>query len=131
MPKTHAEHIKIYGRQSKNIEDLRDRAVGPKGNKVRTKAAIKSGAIGRLTYKALDSDLTTTPKSLSSVDPNAPNADNSTRNRNIFVNNKRMQKPEQVGIRMLRAKINAPATSFANVKPKAETQFLKHKVVDN
>ena len=107
-------------KQSKNVEDLRDRKVGPKGNKVKTKAAKKANAIGRLTYDALDSDLTTTPKSLSFVDPNTPNADNSTRNRNIFVNNKRLQAPGQVAVRTMRAKINAKPTSF-----------LKHKITDN
>lgn len=108
--------VKAYGRQSKNVVDLRDVVVGPKKTLVQTKAFKKADAIGKLDQKVQHQSAQTLNEPL----VNLP-TDLNTMLGNVKMNDRREKYGSTVGSRVKNAKLNSPI----------QTQFFKHKIVDN
>ena len=115
--------MKTSYRKSKNIEDLRDKPMGPKGVLRPTKAKKAHEAKAKLIRNALDSDVTTRKKSIKTL----PDTDN-TYNINVNTNNRRTYKGGvKLGSGVKNKDLDSKQTSFKTTEESKNAKFKKVK----
>ena len=108
--------MKLTYRKSKNIEDLRDKPVGPKGVLVETKAKKKAEGIARQTIKGRSSAATKETKPIKNADLRDHTYDN-TYNINVNTNNRRIGKfGDKLGVIVKNEDLDSKPTTFKKVK---------------